>query len=109
MFNKSLFKGTLQSIILQLLATEVKMYGYQLTKKAKELTNGQLVITEGALYPILHQLEIDGIVQSEIQTVNGRERKYYLLTENGKLKQQVSHQEMLRYIFNLKTIFNHDK
>ena len=108
MFNKSIYKGTLQSIILQLLAVEVKMYGYQITKKAKEMTHGQLEITEGALYPILHKLEIEGIVQSEIQTINGRDRKYYLLTEKGKLKQAVSHQEMRHYIFNLKLIFNHD-
>lgn len=106
MKKNALYKGTLQNIILKLLASEVKMYGYQLTQRAKELTKGELEMTEGALYPILHKLESDGIIFSEIQNVNGRDRKYYLLTEKGK-KQQILHEEEMRsYIFNLNTIFN---
>ena len=38
-------------------------------------------MTEGALYPLLHKLEDDGLITSEIQNINGRDRKYYLLTE----------------------------
>ncbi len=106
MKKNALYKGTLQNIILKLLASEVKMYGYQLTQRAKELTKGELEMTEGALYPILHKLEADGIILSEIRNVNGRDRKYYLLTEKGK-KQQVAQEEQMRsYIINLNTIFN---
>ncbi len=79
--NNKLYKGTLQNIILKLLAQEVKMYGYQMTQRAKELTKGELEMTEGALYPLLHKLEDDGLITSEIQNINGRDRKYYLLTE----------------------------
>lgn len=106
MGKNGLYKGTLQNIILKLLASEVKMYGYQLTQRAKELTNGELEMTEGALYPILHKLENDGIIISEIVKVSGRDRKYYLLTDKGK-KQQISQEaEMKNYLFNLNTIFN---
>ena len=56
MKKNALYKGTLQNIILKLLASEVKMYGYQLTQRAKELTKGELEMTEGALYPLLHKL-----------------------------------------------------
>lgn len=104
--NKSLYKGTLQNIILKLLAKEVKMYGYQMTQRAKELTQGHLEMTEGALYPILHKLESEGVIVSEIQHINGRDRKYYLLTEKGKRQQEVYEAEMKNYIFNLNTIFN---
>lgn len=104
--NKSLYKGTLQNIILKLLTKEVKMYGYQMTQRAKELTQGHLEMTEGALYPILHKLESEGIIVSEIQHINGRDRKYYLLTEKGKRQQQLYEEEMKSYIFNLNTIFN---
>ena len=86
--NNSLYKGTLQNIILKLLAKEVKMYGYQMTQRAKELTQNHLEMTEGALYPLLHKLEADGIIVSEIQNINGRDRKYYLLSEKGKKIQQ---------------------
>jgi DNA-binding PadR family transcriptional regulator len=45
---------------------------------------GELEMTEGALYPILHKLENEGIIFSEMQNVNGRDRKYYLLPKKAK-------------------------
>lgn len=104
--NSRLYKGTLQNIILKLLSKEVKMYGYQMTQRAKELTQGELEMTEGALYPILHKLESDGLIEAEIQTINGRDRKYYLLTDKGKKQQQHQEEEMKSYLLNLNTIFN---
>lgn len=105
MKKNALYKGTLQNIILKLLVKEVKMYGYQMTQRAKELTKGELLMTEGALYPILHKLETDGVVFSEIHNVNGRNRKYYLLTEKGKKQQLAEESEMKSYLFNLNTLF----
>jgi PadR family transcriptional regulator PadR len=104
--KNSLYKGTLQNIILKLLSKEVKMYGYQITQRAKELTQGELEMTEGALYPLLHKLEDDGIIKSEIKKINGRDRKYYLLTEKGLQQQVVQENEMKNYLVNLTTIFN---
>lgn len=104
--KNALYKGTLQNIILKLLSSEVKMYGYQLTKRAKELTKGELEMTEGALYPLLHKLESEGVIYSELQTINGRDRKYYFLTEKGKRQQADQESEMKSYLFNLNTIFN---
>lgn len=104
--NNKLYKGTLQNIILKLLAKEVKMYGYQMTQRAKELTKGELEMTEGALYPILHKLEDDGIILSEIQNVGGRDRKYYFLTEKGKKQQAVKEAEIINFITNLSAIFS---
>lgn len=82
------------------------MYGYQMTQRAKELTQGELEMTEGALYPLLHKLEGDGLIISEIQKINGRDRKYYLLTEKGRKQQADQEAEMKSYLFNLNTIFN---
>lgn len=104
--KNALYKGTLQNIILKLLAAEVKMYGYQLTKRAKELTQGELEMTEGALYPLLHKLESEGIIYSELQSVNGRDRKYYFLTDKGKRLQEEKETEMKSYLSNLQAIFN---
>lgn len=104
--NNKLYKGTLQNIILQLLASEVKMYGYQMTQRAKELTRGELEMTEGALYPILHKLADEGLIYSEMQEVNGRQRKYYFLTKKGQRQQTEKEAEMKSYILNLQSIFN---
>ncbi len=104
--NNKLYKGTLQNIILKLLAQNVKMYGYQMTQRAKELTKGELEMTEGALYPLLHKLEADGLIVSELRNINGRDRKYYLLTEKGKRQQLLHEEEMKTFILNLNSIFN---
>lgn len=83
MGNQKLYKGSLQTIILKLLEENDKMYGYEITQKVKELTKGELQITEGALYPALHKLEGDGLLDVEVAKVDNRLRKYYKLTEDG--------------------------
>jgi DNA-binding PadR family transcriptional regulator len=67
------------------------MYGYEMTQRVKELTNGQMEITEGALYPTLHKLEAEGVLKVEEEYIGKRVRKYYTLTKNGTLvvKQKV--------------------
>jgi len=83
MGSQKLYKGSLQTIILRLLESNDKMYGYEITQKVKELTKGELQITEGALYPALHKLEADGLLDVEVVKVGNRLRKYYKLTEIG--------------------------
>lgn len=74
------------------------MYGYEITQKVKSLTQGELVITEGALYPSLHKLESEGLLKVEVTKVDNRLRKYYKLTGDGK-KESVSRlEELQRYI-----------
>ena len=77
MNNQKLYKGSLQTIILNLLDEKGKLYGYEITKLVKEITKGNLTITEGALYPSLHKLESEGVLEVEITTFNNRKRKYY--------------------------------
>ncbi|SDM31434.1 Transcriptional regulator PadR-like family protein [Catalinimonas alkaloidigena] len=83
MYSNELIKGTLQPIILRLLEQHGRMYGYEITQKVKELTQGKIEITEGALYPTLHKLEADGILQTEKVYLGKRVRKYYTLTSAG--------------------------
>ena len=83
MSNKKLYRGSLSTIILKLLGDNGRMYGYEITQHVKELTKGELKITEGALYPSLHKLEAEGHLQVEFEKVNNRMRKYYSLTEDG--------------------------
>ncbi len=60
------------------------MYGYEITQRVKELTGGKIELTFGALYPILHKLEQQGVVRTESEVINNRNRIYYSLTETGK-------------------------
>ena len=83
MAKSNLYKGSLTTIILKLLSENDRMYGYEITQKVKSLTNGKLEITEGALYPTLHKLEAEDVLEVEVKKVDNRLRKYYRLTEKG--------------------------
>ncbi|MEM9391503.1 MAG: PadR family transcriptional regulator [Bacteroidota bacterium] len=83
MHSPELLKGTLQTIILKLLADNGKMYGYEITQKVKELSDESLQLTEGSLYPTLHKLEAEGLLKTEKMSMGKRIRKYYFLTPLG--------------------------
>lgn len=84
MYSSELVKGTLKTIVLNLLKENDRMYGYEITHKVKELTSNKIQITEGALYPTLHALEKHGDVITEKVYIGKRVRKYYILTDQGK-------------------------
>lgn len=105
MHKSALYKGCLEPIILQLLKDNGRMYGYQITQKARELTKGHLDITEGALYPLLHRLEEEGILETEIESAGNRMRKYYSLTKAGKKQYVQSFNELQSFLNNLSLIF----
>jgi DNA-binding PadR family transcriptional regulator len=106
MSNSRLYKGSLTTIILKLLSERDKMYGYEITQKVKALTNGELAITEGALYPALHKLEADGILEVEVMRVDNRLRKYYRLTEKGETETVNKLEELEAYIKNMQVLFS---
>ncbi|MEL6831491.1 MAG: PadR family transcriptional regulator [Bacteroidota bacterium] len=83
MYSRELFKGTLKTLVLHLLREESRMYGYQITQRVRQLSDGELELTEGALYPTLHKLEKAGLIVAEKERVGGRMRKYYRLSETG--------------------------
>ncbi len=108
MSNNPLLKGTLQTIILKLLNDQTEMYGYEITQMVKEVTDGEIMITEGALYPALHKLEAEGMLETFTQVVDNRVRKYYRLTEQGgqqvadKLDEAAAYISQLQLLLNLK-------
>ncbi len=63
--SSELLKGTLQTIVLKVLKDHGKTYGYEITQRVKELSDGSIVLTEGALYPTLHKLEAEGLLKTE--------------------------------------------
>ena len=82
--NKELFKGCSKTIILQLLARQ-QLHGYEISVKLKEASYGELDITEGSLYPILHSLEADKCIEANWEISKGnRKKKVYSLTTKGR-------------------------
>lgn len=104
--QKQLYKGSLNTIIMKLLAENGRMYGYEITQKVKEITTGEMSLTEGALYPALHKLEADGFLDVDMERVDGRVRKYYKLTESGVKETDNKMEELENFIRNMQNIVN---
>ncbi len=83
MYSKELLKGTLMTIVLKLLAENERMYGYQITQMVKKLSEDKILIKEGSLYPALHKLKTDDLVEVETEHTGKRVRHYYHLTKKG--------------------------
>lgn len=69
-------------------------YGYEIIQQVKERSNGLLEWADGMLYPILHRLEKNDLIESYWgKAETGRKRKYYKLLDNGRdeLAQQQAH------------------
>jgi len=95
MISKDLVAASARPLILSLLA-KGESYGYELTRKVREFSQGSLEWSDGMLYPVLHRLEREGLVLSEWkQSDIGRERKYYRLSSNGRRSLQTERQQWL--------------
>jgi len=79
-----LVQGTLDMLILKTLARG-PMHGYGIAQSIQQISAEVLRVEEGSLYPALHRLELDGLVESEWgQSTNNRRAKYYRLTAPGR-------------------------
>lgn len=107
-FSTELIKGTLKTIVLKLLADNQKMYGYEITQRVKDLTADRIQISEGALYPTLHALEVEGLLTTETEYIGKRVRKYYSLSPTGqsrtreKLNELTEFMETMKFLLDLK-------
>ncbi len=84
LFSKSLVAASSKPLILGILQ-EGTSYGYRIIQRVKEISNGQIEWSDGMLYPVLHRLEKEVLIESKwMQSEEGRHRKYYSITEAGK-------------------------
>lgn len=84
MLNKELIAASTRPLVLSLL-NRGECYGYGLIQEVKAVSGGEVDWTEGMLYPVLHRMEKDGVIQSEWRTAEtGRQRKYYRITPPGR-------------------------
>jgi len=104
MISADLFRGSLKTIILKLLEEHGPMYGYQLTRKVEELTAGKIILTYGALYPVLHKLENEKVLVTASELKNNRMRVYYALTPKGHSLVKEKIKELNEFIESLQMI-----
>ena len=71
----------LEGCVLALLANE-DAYGYSLTQQVKK----ELGVSESTLYPVVRRLQTDGCLTTYDKPHNGRNRRYYRITNRGLVK-----------------------
>ncbi|HEX5995327.1 MAG TPA: helix-turn-helix transcriptional regulator [Jiangellales bacterium] len=82
--TKDLVAAAATPLVLGILAEE-DSYGYAILKRISQLSGGRLEWSDGLLYPLLHRLERLGYVESSWRAPgNGRRRKYYRITKQGR-------------------------
>ncbi|MEZ4851311.1 MAG: PadR family transcriptional regulator [Bacteroidia bacterium] len=106
MYSKELLKGTLKPIILSLLTENKKMYGYEITQEVKKRSEGKILLKEGSLYPTLHSLKKEGLLETSEVKIGNRIRKYYSLTSEGNAKVKASVKEVFDFMKTLNSVFN---
>ncbi|MGD8319697.1 MAG: PadR family transcriptional regulator [Gemmatimonadota bacterium] len=81
--GKDLVAASATPLVLAILS-EGESYGYAIIKRVDELSGGELQWTDGMLYPVLHRLERNGLVEAHWgRSESGRRRKYYRITDRG--------------------------
>lgn len=89
--ERRLLSGSTPMLVLSLLVGGDK-YGYEMVEELARRSDDTFQLKEGTLYPLLHAMEKEKLVQSYTTlSPNGRERKYYRLTTSG--KEQLEYKE----------------
>lgn len=80
--SKELSTGTIPIMVLSVLRGE-DMYGYKIIKTLELRSDNVFSLKEGTLYPILHSLEKEKMLESYWDNSTGRKKKYYHITKRG--------------------------
>jgi PadR family transcriptional regulator PadR len=79
-----LLQGTLDLLILRVISLE-PVHGWAIAQRIRQMSNEQLRVGQSALYPALHKLERQGLIEAEwAPSENNRRAKYYRLTSVGR-------------------------
>ncbi len=98
---QQLRKGSTPLLILSVL-NQKKMYGYEIMRELERRSEGYFTMTAALLYPALHQMEMDGLLDSEWQEGQGkRKRKYYSITPKGRKALAASRAEWENFVAKL--------
>lgn len=79
-------------------------YGYTLTQKVREIVD----ISESTLYPVLRRLQKANLLTTYDQAYEGRNRRYYAITDSGREQLEFYRKEWLVYKSNIDNLLGGD-
>ena len=81
--SKDLVAASATPLVLSILS-QGDSYGYAIIQRVREISDGEMEWADGMLYPILHRLEKQLLIESYWgKADNGRKRKYYRIHQSG--------------------------
>jgi PadR family transcriptional regulator len=82
--HAELVQGTLEMLVLRTLLLE-PMHGWGITQRIQQMSEEELKVNQGSLYPALERLKRRGLIRDEWRlTENKRRARFYALTEDGR-------------------------
>lgn len=95
----------LDAIVLSVVEREVEgTYGYELTQNIRKAID----VSESTLYPVLRRLMKDGCLESYDKQHDGRNRRYYKITDNGRLQLEMYKGEWFKYVKKINDILDRE-
>ena len=95
----------LDSIVLSIVSREPEgTYGYKITQEIKQA----LDLSESTLYPVLRRLQKDGCLTVYDTTANGRNRRYYMITQVGRERLSLYRNEWKQYAASIDDLLKED-
>ncbi len=91
------YGGAALDLCVLALASHADLYGYRLTQQLKQT----LSISESTLYPVLRRLTKNGYLTVYDRPYDGRNRRYYSLTSQGKDRLEILEKDWMEYVSNI--------
>ena len=85
MGENDVWQGTLALMILKTLQSMGPLHGYGIARRIEQISQDQLIIQYGTIYPALVKLEQEGYISADWgESENNRRARFYRLTRAGR-------------------------
>ena len=105
--NPVFMSGVPELLVLRLLSRE-EMYGYELVRAIRVVSENAFNLAEGVIYPLLHTLEARKMLKAKEKNISGRTRVYYSLTQKGEKRLEEMKKEWCRINNGINTVMDSD-
>ncbi len=96
----------LDAIVLAVVSKEeAGTYGYRITQNVRQVID----VSESTLYPVLRRLQKEGCLSTYDEQYDGRNRRYYRITEKGVVQLKMYESKWKSYASNITKIFDGGK
>lgn len=79
-------------------------HGYAIIAALRERSDGEFDLAEGTIYPALHRLERAGLIESSVESAQGRRRRTYALTARGRKEFAAQRRAWQNYVAGMQAV-----